>query len=118
MLHIALYCDSQYETEQVQHFLDHADSIRGPVRFRSFTASGEFLKYIAGNPYLLLIVSRSGPEGAEVVHQLRKLNPHARLMWFSENDCALLSYQLRASYYAEGPIDLEKLHLAFQAVGA
>ncbi len=118
MLHIALYCDSQSMASQIQSYLDHTDDIREAVHMRAFTSSEDFLKYISGNPYLILMIARSGADGIEVIQKARRINPHARLIWFSKEDCALLSYQFRASYYSEAPMDHNNLYHAFQTICA
>ncbi len=116
MLHIALYCDGQTEADQIRQYIERTDHILEPVRVETFVSSDDFLKYVTGNPYLVMIVAKSGMDSAQIIQRARKNNPNARLLWFSDEDCVLLAYQFRVNFYSEDPISEDRLNLALQRV--
>ena len=61
--------------------------------FKEFTEEREpFFTYVKNNPYLVMLIVQSGPEGLETARLAKAANPEARLVWFSKEDYALVSY--------------------------
>ncbi|MDE7242963.1 MAG: hypothetical protein K2O18_03160, partial [Oscillospiraceae bacterium] len=62
------------------------------------------MSYVKHNPYLVMLIVQSGPEGLETVRLAKAANSKARLVWFSKEDYALVSYELRITFFRLLPV--------------
>lgn len=115
MLRIVLCCDNQVEAEFIKEQAEALLSSQDRLDFHVFTSLTDFLSYIRMNPYLIMIVTREGSSGFDAVRKARLENPDARLIWFSQKEYALLSYQLNVSYFSLLPVEAGHLAAAMRA---
>ena len=62
-----------------------------------------------------MLIVQSGQEGLETVRLAKEANSEARLVWFSKEDYALASYELRLTFFGLLPIDRKKAVSALRA---
>ena len=117
MLRIVIYGPDVLENRRVRELLeDLIWSMQIKPVFREFSEEREpFFTYVKNNPYLVMLIVQSGPEGAETARLAKQANPRARLVWFSEQDCALLAFELGITYFGLLPLSREKAELALDA---
>ena len=117
MLRVVMYGPDAEENHRVRELLeDIIWSLQIKPVFREFTDEREpFFTYVKNNPYLVMLIVQSGPEGTETVRLAKKANPKARLVWFSEQDYALLAYDLRLTFFGLLPVNRHKAESALDA---
>ena len=109
MLRVVIYGPDPTENHRVRELME--DRLWGaqikPV-FKEFTGEREpFFTYVKNNPYLVMLIVQSGPEGAETARLAKAGNPKTRIIWFSEQDCALLAFELGSTYFGLLPLSRE-----------
>ena len=117
MLRIVMYGPNEEENHRVQEVLEDLlwDAQIKPV-FKEFTGQREpFFTYVKNNPYLVMLVIQPGPEGAETARLAKQANSAARLVWFSEQDCAPLASGLHLTFFGLLPVSRGKAVSALQA---
>ena len=117
MLRVVMYGPDAEENRRVRELLeDLIRSMRLKPVFHEFTEEREpFLTFIQRNPYLVMLIVQSGQEGLETARLAKEANSEARLVWFSKEDYALASYELRLTFFGLLPIDRTKAVSALRA---
>ena len=62
-----------------------------------------YLHFVKGNPYLIMLASVQGRQGAEIVEKIRENNPAASLIWLSDRDNALESWRIHVTAFGVFP---------------
>ena len=117
MLRIVIYGPDPAENHRIRELLEDLlwDAQIKPV-FKEFTREqGPFFTYVKNNPYLVILIVQSGLEGAETVQLAKQANSAARLVWFSEQDCAPLASGLHLTFFGLLPVSRGKAVSALQA---
>lgn len=117
MLRIVMYGPDPTENHRLQELLGDIlwDAQIKPV-FREFTGEREpFFTYVKNNPYLVMLIVQSGPEGAETARLAKQANSAARLVWFSKQDYALFAFDLHLTFFGLLPVDRRKAVSALKA---
>ena len=117
MLRVVIYGPDAEENLRIRELLADLLWAAGikPV-FKEFTEEREpFFAYVKNNPYLVMLIVQSGPEGLKTVRLAKKANPKARLVWFSEQDYALLAFELRLTFFGLLPVNRHKAESALDA---
>ena len=117
MLRVVMYGPDAEENRRIRELLE--DIIRSlqiqPV-FREFTGDREpFFTYVKHNPYLVMLIVQSGQAGLETVQRAKAANSEARLVWFSKEDYALVSYGLHLTFFGLLPVNRKKAVSALRA---
>ena len=117
MLRIVMYGPDAEENRQIREVLeDLIWSMQLKPVFHEFTEEREpFLTFVQRNPYLVMLIVQSGEDGLETARMAKEANSEARLVWFSKEDYALASYELRLTFFGLLPIDREKAVSALRA---
>ena len=117
MLRIVMYGPDAEENRQIRAVLeDLIWSMQLKPVFHEFTEEREpFLTFVQRNPYLVMLIVQSGEDGLETARMAKEANSEARLVWFSKEDYALASYELRLTFFGLLPIDREKAVSALRA---
>ena len=117
MLRVVMYGPDKSENRRIRELLEDilwAAEIK-PV-FKEFTDDRDtFFTYVRHNPYLVMLVVQTGPEGVETVRLAKRANPSACLVWFSDQDYALLAFELRLTFFGLLPVNHEKVASALSA---
>lgn len=94
MVRVVIYAASPKDAEALEPLLRQAIlSRRQWPLIQKFPGDlPGFLRYVAGNPYLIMMVAAPGPTGGHVVRQIRQANGAARLVWLSDRQNALEAY--------------------------
>ena len=114
MLRIVMYGPNEAENHRVQEVLEDLlwDAQIKPV-FREFIGEREpFFTYVKNNPYLVMLIVQSGPEGAETARLAKAANPKTRIIWFSEQDYALYAFELNLTFFGLLPVNRSKVETA------
>ena len=117
MLRVVIYGPDRSESRRIRELLE--DLLRAaeikPV-FKEFTDDRDtFFTYVRHNPYLVMLVVQTGPEGVETVRLAKGANSSACLVWFSDYDYALLAFDLRLTFFGLLPVSHEKAVSALSA---
>ncbi|MBD5153463.1 MAG: hypothetical protein HDT16_13725 [Oscillibacter sp.] len=117
MLRIVMYGPDAEENRQIRAVLeDLIWSMQLKPVFHEFTEEREpFLTFVQRNPYLVMLIVQSGEDGLETARMAKEANSEARLVWFSKEDYALASYELRLTFFGLLPIDRKKAVSALRA---
>ncbi len=117
MLRVVMYGPDAEENRRVRELLEDliwSAEIK-PV-FREFREDREaFCAYVKRNPYLVMLIVQSGPEGAETARLAKEANDQARLVWFSRQDYALYAFELNLTFFGLLPVSREKAVSALNA---
>ena len=117
MLRVVMYGPDKSENRRIRELLEDilwAAEIK-PV-FKEFTDDRDtFFTYVRHNPYLVMLVVQTGPEGVETVRLAKGANSSACLVWFSDYDYALLAFDLRLTFFGLLPVSHEKAVSALSA---
>ena len=117
MLRVVMYGPDKSENRHIRELLEDilwAAEIK-PV-FKEFTDDRDtFFTYVRHNPYLVMLVVQTGPEGVETVRLAKGANSSACLVWFSDHDYALLAFELRLTFFGLLPVSHEKAVSALSA---
>ena len=117
MLRIVMYGPDRAENRRVRELLEDLlwTAQVKPV-FKEFTGEqGAFFAYVKNNPYLVMLIVQSGPEGAETARLAKQANSAARLVWFSQQDYALYAFDLRLTFFGLLPVSRSKAASALRA---
>ena len=114
MLRVVIYGPDPTENHRVRELME--DRLWGaqikPV-FKEFTGEREpFFTYVKNNPYLVMLIVQSGPEGAETARLAKAGNPKTRIIWFSEQDYALYAFELNLTFFGLLPVNRSKVETA------
>ena len=117
MLRVVMYGPDVEENSHIRELLeDLIWSMQLKPVFHEFTEEREpFLTFVQRNPYLVMLIVQSGPEGLETVRLAKKANSEARLVWFSKEDYALVGYELRITFFGLLPVNRKKAVSALRA---
>ncbi len=117
MLRVVIYGPDAEENHHIRELLeDIIWSMQVKPVFKEFTEEREpFFTYVKNNPYLVMLIVQSGPEGAETARLAKEANSKARLVWFSKQDYALLAFELRLTFFGLLPVDRQKAESALDA---
>ena len=114
MLRIVMYGPDRAENRRVRELMEDrlwCAQIK-PV-FKEFTGEREpFFTYVKNNPYLVMLIVQSGPEGAETARLAKAGNPKTRIIWFSEQDYALYAFELNLTFFGLLPVNRSKVETA------
>lgn len=117
MLRVVMYGPDAEENRRIRELLEDLlwDAQIKPV-FREFTGEREpFFAYVKNNPYLVMLIVQSGPEGKETARLAKQANSAARLVWFSRQDYALYAFDLRLTFFGLLPVNRRKAVSALNA---
>ena len=114
MLRIVIYGPDVLENRRVRELLeDLIWSMQIKPVFREFSEEREpFFTYVKNNPYLVMLIVQSGPEGAETARLAKAGNPKTRIIWFSEQDYALYAFELNLTFFGLLPVNRSKVETA------
>ncbi len=117
MLRVVMYGPDAEENRQIREVLeDLIWSMQLKPVFHEFTEEREpFLTFVQRNPYLVMLIVQSGPEGLETVRLANAANSEARLVWLSKEDYALAPYDLRITFLGLLPVSRKKAVSALRA---
>ena len=117
MVRVVIYAVSEQDARALEPMLRQAiQSRRQWPLIQSFPGDfSGFLRYVEGNPYLIMLAAVPGPSGARLVRQIRAVNPDARLIWLSDRENALGAFGEHVTAFGQLPADGDMLG---QAPGA
>ncbi len=111
MVRIVIYGEHAEETEGLERMLRAilTEKQRWPVIHTYIGNLESYLHFVRGNPYLIMLVSAMGENGAQIVRRIRENNPAASLIWLSDEGNALEFWKLHANAFGLFPPRREKL---------
>lgn len=117
MAHIVVYCTSPEEAAAIREQLDPIlEEWEEQPLYHEFVGDRPgFLRYVKGNPYLMILVAQSGPEGKATVRMVKEANPKAWLLWFAAENYALDAFSIHITHFAQLPVNRKKLDLALES---
>ncbi len=119
MLRVVIYAGDESCLRSVVPLLRKAVRSRREIPLIQ-TYSGnlvEYLSFVRGNPYLVMLVITRGENCLDTVRTIRAANPRARMIWFSDEHNAAHSYELHAAYFGTLPVTQEALEESLDACG-
>ena len=117
MVRVVIYAVSEQDARALEPMLRQAiQSRRQWPLIQSFPGDfSGFLRYVEGNPYLIMLAAVPGPSGARLVRQIRAVNPDARLIWLSDRENALGAFGEHVTAFGQLPADSDMLEQALDA---
>lgn len=117
MVRVVIYAISEQDARALEPMLRQAiQSRRQWPLIQSFPGDfSGFLRYVEGNPYLIMLAAVPGPSGARLVRQIRAVNPDARLIWLSDRENALGAFGEHVTAFGQLPADGDMLEQALDA---
>ena len=117
MVRVVIYAVSEQDARALEPMLRQAiQSRRQWPLIQSFPGDfSGFLRYVEGNPYLIMLAAVPGPSGARLVRQIRAVNPDARLIWLSDRENALGAFDEHVTAFGQLPADGDMLEQALDA---
>ena len=117
MVRVVIYAVSEQDARALEPMLRQAiQSRRQWPLIQSFPGDfSGFLRYVEGNPYLIMLAAVPGPSGARLVRQIRAVNPDARLIWLSDRENALGAFGEHVTAFGQLPADGDMLEQALVA---
>ena len=117
MVRVVIYAVSEQDARALEPMLRQAiQSRRQWPLIQSFPGDfSGFLRYVEGNPYLIMLAAVPGPSGARLVRQIRAVNPDARLIWLSDRENALGAFGAHVTAFGQLPADSDMLEQALDA---
>lgn len=117
MVRVVIYAVSEQDARALEPLLRQAiQSRRQWPLIQSFPGDfSGFLRYVEGNPYLIMLAAVPGPSGARLVRQIRAVNPDARLIWLSDRENALGAFGEHVTAFGQLPADGDMLEQALDA---
>ena len=117
MVRVVIYAVSEQDARALEPMLRQAiQSRRQWPLIQSFPGDfSGFLRYVEGNPYLIMLAAVPGPSGARLVRQIRAVNPDARLIWLSDRENALGAFGEHVTAFGQLPADGDMLEQALDA---
>ena len=117
MVRVVIYAVSEQDARALEPMLRQAiQSRRQWPLIQSFPGDfSGFLRYVEGNPYLIMLAAVPGPSGARLVRQIRAVNPDARLIWLSDLENALGAFGEHVTAFGQLPADGDMLEQALDA---
>lgn len=111
MVRVVIYGERKEETEGLERMLRAilTEKQRWPVIHTYIGNLESYLHFVRGNPYLIMLVSVMGENGAQIVRTIRENNPTASLIWLSDEKNALEFWKLHANAFGLFPPSREKL---------
>ena len=117
MVRVVIYAVSEQDARALEPMLRQAiQSRRQWPLIQSFPGDfSGFLRYVEGNPYLIMLAAVPGPSGARLVRQIRAVNPDARLIWLTDRENALGAFGEHVTAFGQLPADGDMLEQALDA---
>lgn len=117
MVRVVIYAVSEQDARALEPMLRQAiQSRRQWPLIQSFPGDfSGFLRYVEGNPYLIMLAAVPGPSGARLVRQIRAVNPDVRLIWLSDRENALGAFGAHVTAFGQLPADGDMLEQALDA---
>ncbi|MCD7761818.1 MAG: hypothetical protein LUI14_01230 [Lachnospiraceae bacterium] len=69
----------------------------------------EYLNFVYQNPCLIMLVAAAGPCGREAAKQIRENNRDARMLWFSDRENGVCSYEIGVTWFGLLPVTPESV---------
>ena len=116
MVRVVIYAVSEQDARALEPMLRQAiQSRRQWPLIQSFPGDfSGFLRYVEGNPYLIMLAAVPGPSGARLVRQIRASGFTARI-WLSDRENALGAFGEHVTAFGQPPADGDMLEQALDA---
>ena len=106
MVRVVIYGEKPTDIEGLEKMLREilTENRRWPMIHTYISDLDAYLHFVKGNPYLIMLASVQGRQGAEIVN-----NPAASLIWLSDRDNALESWRIHVTAFGVFPTKKEEL---------
>lgn len=117
MVRVVIYAVSAQDAEALEPMLRQViQSRRQWPLIQSFVGDFQsFLRYVEGNPYLIMLAAVPGQLGARFIRQIRTVNPDARLIWLSDRENAIGAFGEHVTAFGQLPASAAVLEQALDA---
>lgn len=114
---IAVYNENTAEWDTLRSYLKKCGHEQKRIIRPSFYDDyGEFFCVIANGKHDLLLIAQDGTFSVEVMEAVKNNAPKTPVIWFSDLDFAVRSYEYGVVWFGKKPVELEKLQKAFTRV--
>ncbi len=116
-MRVAVYNENISEWETLQGYLNKCgEDLRRIVHAEFFDDYGDFLRIITTGRYDMLLVAQDGTFSLEIMDAIQNNAPKTPVIWFSDLDFAVRSYEYGVVWFGRKPVELAKLKKAFARV--
>lgn len=110
---IALYNENLAEQQEItEHLALCGRELLRPVTVAAFDDYGDFCRAIRTKTFDLLVVAQSGTFSLEVMDTVKQDAPGVPVLWFSDLDFGVRSYQYGVTWFGRKPVGLPVLRRA------
>ncbi|MCD7717058.1 MAG: hypothetical protein LUI39_11505 [Lachnospiraceae bacterium] len=119
MVRYVIYADREQTIAGLENYLREATLERDewPLvhAYIGTDALPEYLKFVHQNPCLIMLVVAAGSCGREAAKQIRDNNRDARMLWFSDRENGVCSYEIGVTWFGLLPVTRESVAGALDA---
>lgn len=115
MIRILLYDEEIDERRQLcKQILKYYEAYKLVVQISEFEDHVSVLDALKKENFELVVIAQDGTFSLEVVDRVRRMKPDIKLLWCSDLDFAIRSYDVQAKYFLKKPISEETLAQALK----
>ncbi len=113
-MRIAVYNENTSEWKTLQSHLEKCgQDMQRTMRTDFYNDYGDFFHTIAAGRHDILLVAQDGTFSLEVMEAIKSVAPRTPVIWFSDLDFAIRSYDYGVVWFGRKPVELAKLKKAF-----
>ena len=114
-MHAAVYTDDVFEQHQISEALKQCGmELFHPVKVMPFADYEAFCHALTMKRFDLLVIAQSGTFSLELMDAVRQRSPDTPVLWFSDLDFAVRSYDYGVVWFGKKPVDLPVMRRAFK----
>ncbi len=113
-MRIAIYNENTSEWKTLQSYLEKCgQDLQRNIHADFYKDYGDFFRIIAAGRHDMLMVAQDGTFSLEVMDAIKRGAPRTPVIWFSDLDFAIRSYEYGVVWFGRKPVELAKLKKAF-----
>ncbi len=114
-MNAAVYTDDALELRQISDALKQCGmEFLHPISVTPLVSYTEFCQSLSTRVFDLLVIAQSGAFSLELMEAARQRSPGTPIVWFSDLDYAVRSYEYGVVWFGKKPVEPAALSKAFQ----
>ncbi len=113
-MRIAVYNENTSEWQDLQSHLNKCgQDLQRSMHADFYNNYGDYIRVIATGRHDMLLVAQDGTFSLEIMEAIRSSATKTPVIWFSDLDFAIRSYEYGVVWFGRKPVELAKLKKAF-----
>ncbi len=114
-MNAAIYTDDAFEQQRISEALKQCGmEFLHPIRSVCFSDYTVFCNSLRTESFGLLVIAQNGSSSLELMDAAQQHAPGTPVIWFSDLDFAVRSYEYGVIWFGKKPVKLSALRNAFQ----